>query len=103
MVVVYRLSPMTYKLGKPLVRVPMYSMVNLVAGERIVKELIQESCTPEAVSREAVDLLTNTERVALMKDQLAIVRDRLGGAGASGRAADAVLEIARRKSESKDQ
>ena len=99
MVVVYRLSPMTYKLGKPLVRVPMYSMVNLVAGERIVKELIQESCTPEAVSREAVDLLTNTERVALMKDQLAVVRERLGGAGASGRAADAVLEIARRKSE----
>ena len=99
MVVVYRLSPMTYKLGKPLVRVPMYSMVNLVAGERIVKELIQESCTPEAVSREAVDLLTNTERVALMKDQLAVVRERLGGAGASGRAADAVLEIARRKCE----
>jgi lipid-A-disaccharide synthase len=101
MLVVYRLSPMTYKLGKPLVRVPMYSMVNLVAGERIVEELIQEACTPEAVSREAVDLLTNADRVAEMKEQLAIVRRRLGGSGASGRAADAVLEIARRKSEMK--
>ena len=74
MVVVYRLSPVTYKLGKPLVRVPMYSMVNLVAGERVVEELIQDACTPEAVAREAVDLLTNAERVAEMKEQLAIVR-----------------------------
>jgi lipid-A-disaccharide synthase len=95
MVVVYRLSPMTYKLGKPLVRVPMYSMVNLVAGERVVEELIQDECTPEAVARECVRLLTDRERVTNMKEQLAIVRERLGGPGASGRAADAILEIAR--------
>jgi lipid-A-disaccharide synthase len=97
MVVVYRLSPVTYKLGKPLVRVSMYSMVNLVAGARIVEELIQDRCTPENVAREAVDLLTNPERVADMKEQLAIVRDKLGGIGASGRAADAILEVARRQ------
>jgi lipid-A-disaccharide synthase len=101
MVVVYRLSPMTYKLGKPLVRVPMYSMVNLVAGERVVEELIQEACTPEAVSRAAVALLTDAERVAEMKEQLAIVRERLGSSGASGRVADAVLEIARRNEQTK--
>jgi lipid-A-disaccharide synthase len=97
MVVVYRLSPVTYKLGKPLVRVSMYSMVNLVAGERVVQELIQDECTPERVAAEAVDLLTNHERVAEMKEQLAAVRERLGGAGASERAADAILEVARRK------
>jgi lipid-A-disaccharide synthase len=96
MVVVYRLSPVTYKLGKPLVRVSMYSMVNLVAGERIVEELIQERCTPENVAREAVDLLTNHERVADMKEQLTLVREKLGGLGASGRAADAIVEVARR-------
>jgi lipid-A-disaccharide synthase len=96
MVVVYRLSPMTYRIGKPLVRVSMYSMVNLVAGERIVPELIQDACTPEAVARETVDLLTNPHRAAEMKEQLAVVHERLGGQGASGRAADAVLEIARR-------
>jgi lipid-A-disaccharide synthase len=102
MVVVYRLSPVTYKLGKPLVRVSMYSMVNLVAGARIVEELIQERCTPENVAREAVDLLTNPERVADMKEQLAIVRDKLGGIGASGRAADAILEVARRQPTEKE-
>lgn len=95
MVVVYRLSPLTYKLGKPLVRVAMYSMVNLVAGERVVEELIQDACTPDAVARETVELLTNDERVADIKAQLAIVRERLGGPGASGRAAEAILEVAR--------
>jgi lipid-A-disaccharide synthase len=97
MVVVYRLSPVTYKLGKPLVRVSMFSMVNLVAGDRIVKELIQDECTPERVAVETVELLTNRERVAEMQEQLAIVREKLGGPGASARAADAILEIARRR------
>jgi lipid-A-disaccharide synthase len=96
MVVVYRLSPVTYKLGKPLVRVSMFSMVNLVAGRRIVEELIQDGCTPEAVAHETVELLTNEDKVADMKEQLAIVRQKLGGSGASGRAADAILEVARR-------
>ena len=95
MVVVYRLSPVTYKLGKPLVRVSMYGMVNLVAGERVVDELIQDQCTPEAVTAATVQLLTNEDRVADMKEQLAIVRERLGGPGASGRAADAILELVR--------
>jgi lipid-A-disaccharide synthase len=95
MVVVYRLSPVTYKLGKPLVRVSMYSMVNLVAGDRVVEELIQDQCTPEAVTDATVQLLTNEDRVADMKEQLAIVRQRLGGPGASGRAADAILELVR--------
>lgn len=96
MAVVYRLSPVTYKLGRPLVRVSMFSMVNLIAGERIVEELIQDGCTTESVAREAIDLLTNQERVVEMKAQLAVVRERLGGPGASGRAADSVLEVARR-------
>jgi lipid-A-disaccharide synthase len=97
MVVVYRLSPVTYKLGKPLVRVSMFSMVNLVAGERIIKELIQDECTPESVAAETVELLINKQRVADMKAQLALVRQKLGGAGASGRAADAILEVAKRQ------
>jgi lipid-A-disaccharide synthase len=97
MVVVYRLSPVTYKLGKPLVRVSMFSMVNLVAGERIVEELIQEDCTPDRVAAETVSLLTNPARVADMKEHLAVVRAKLGGMGASGRAADAILEVARRQ------
>jgi lipid-A-disaccharide synthase len=93
MVVVYRLSPVSYRLGKPLVRVDMYSMVNLVAGARVVPELIQDGCTPETVSAEAIGLFTDHDRVERMRDDLAIVRERLGEPGASGRAADAILEL----------
>ena len=96
MVVLYKLSPMTYRLGKPLARVDMYAMVNLIAGRRIVTELIQEACTPEAVAAEAVSLLTDAARRQAMIDELAAVRAKLGGPGASDRAAEAVMEIVRR-------
>lgn len=93
MVVVYRLSPVTYRLGKPLVRVSMYSMVNLVAGSRVVPELIQEACTPENVAREAISLLTDGSRAERMRDELAAVRERLGAPGASDRAAAAIVDF----------
>jgi lipid-A-disaccharide synthase len=97
MVVLYRLSPLTYALGKPLARVDMYAMVNLIAGRRVVTELIQDACTPEAVADEAVSLLTDAARRETMVRELAAVKVALGGPGASGRAADAVLELVRQK------
>lgn len=93
MVVLYKLSPMTYRLGKRLARVDMYAMVNLIAGERIVRELIQEDCTAAAVAEEAIRILTEGEYRGRMIEQLAEVRRRLGGPGASERAADAVLDV----------
>jgi lipid-A-disaccharide synthase len=93
MAVIYKLSPMTYWLGKRMARVGMYAMVNLIAGERVVKELIQDECTPEAVADEAVKILTQVEYRDRMIERLAEVRRRLGGPGASARAADAVLDV----------
>jgi lipid-A-disaccharide synthase len=96
MVVVYRLSPLTYRLGKPFVKVDMYAMANLVAGERVVPELIQDDFTPERVADEAVALVVDRQRHARTRELLGDVRARLGLPGASGRAADAILEIVRR-------
>ncbi|HXD15946.1 MAG TPA: lipid-A-disaccharide synthase [Vicinamibacterales bacterium] len=95
MVVVYRLSPLTYRLGKPFVRVDTYAMANLVAGRRIVPELIQEDFTAERVATETVRFLTDGELHARTREELRRVRARLGDRGASGRAADAVLAVAR--------
>jgi lipid-A-disaccharide synthase len=94
MVVVYRLSPLTYRLGKPFVTVDTYAMPNLVAGRRIVPELIQEDFTPERVSDETVSFLTDRVRHARTREELRRVRERLGAPGATGRAADAILEVA---------
>jgi len=93
MVIVYRLSPITYRLGRRLVTLSTIGMVNLIAGERIVPELVQDAFTPDAVAREAIDMLTNPSRVASIRSGLARVRERLGGPGASRRAAEAILRV----------
>jgi lipid-A-disaccharide synthase len=95
MVVVYRLSPLTYRLGKPFVKIDTYAMPNLVAGHRIVPELIQDDFTPQRVADETVAFLTDRMRHARTREALRRVREQLGAPGASGRAADAVLEVAR--------
>lgn len=95
MIVVYRLSPLTYRLGKPFVRVETYAMANLVAGQRVVPELIQDAFTAEAVSGEAVRILSDRAHAARMRAQLREVKRKLGDPGASRRAAEAVLAVAR--------
>lgn len=94
MVVVYRVSPMTYRLGRRLVKLDTFAMVNLIAGERVVPELIQDGFTPEAAAAEAVSMLTDPVRVQRIRAGLARVRERLGGPGASRRAAETILQVA---------
>ena len=93
MVVLYRLSALTYRLFKPLGRVDMYAMVNLISGRRIVRELIQDECRAEAAAVEALRILTDHDYRAQMVRDLAAVREALGGPGASDRAAAAIAEL----------
>jgi lipid-A-disaccharide synthase len=93
MIVVYRLSPLTYHLGRRLVKVPHFAMVNLIAGRRVVPEVIQHELTAERVAREALALLGDDDRLGEMRLGLAEVRARLGGPGASERAAGAVRAL----------
>ncbi len=95
MVVVYKLSPLTYVLGKPLVTVDTYAMANLIAGERIVPELIQDGCTPEAIATETVRYLREPDLRARTEARLAGTRAKLGPPGSTGRVADAVLAVVR--------
>lgn len=95
MVVVYRLSPLSYRLARRFVHVDHVAMVNLIAGRRIVPELIQYDCTPTNIAAETIALLTNPDRADEMRRGLAEVRTKLGAPGASGRAAEAVLDLIR--------
>lgn len=94
MVVIYKLSPLTYALGKPLVTIDTYAMANLIAGERIVPELIQDACTPEAIAAETVSFLTDRARWTRTQARLAETRARLGAPGSTARVADAVIDVA---------
>ncbi|MDA8165506.1 MAG: lipid-A-disaccharide synthase [Desulfobacteraceae bacterium] len=93
MVVCYRMSPLTYFLGKRLIQVKFASLVNLVAGRPAVPELLQDKATPEAIARELGEMLRNPERHAAICRDLSAVRVKLGGAGASGRTARKILEL----------
>jgi lipid-A-disaccharide synthase len=94
MVVVYRLAPLTYLLGRRLVKVPHFAMANLIAGERVVPEVIQRELTSERVAAEVRALLDAPGRREVMRAGLAEVRRKLGAPGASGRAAAVVLGVA---------
>jgi lipid-A-disaccharide synthase len=96
MVVVYRLAPLTYLLGRRLVKVPHFAMANLIAGKRVVPEVIQRELTPERVAGEVGALLDAPDRRESMRASLAEVRQKLGAPGASARAAAAVLKVAGR-------
>jgi lipid-A-disaccharide synthase len=93
MVVVYRVTPLTALLAKPLVRTKFFSMVNLIAEKPAVPELIQSDFTPDRVSKEVVALLQNPAKRDAMRSDLAEVRRRLGPPGAVDRAADAILAL----------
>jgi lipid-A-disaccharide synthase len=92
MVVVYRTSNLSYAVGKLLVRIPRISLVNIVAGEEVVPELLQGEVNPERLEGEGARLLESSETTRRMREGLQRVALRLGPPGASPRAADAVLE-----------
>ncbi len=87
MLIVYRVSPLSYLLGKALIRVPHIGLVNLIAGRRVVPELIQQTATPTRIAAEAESLLMQPARRDQMRAGLAEVKQRLGAAGASTRVA----------------
>jgi len=90
MIVMYRVSRLTAALARPLIRTPMIAMVNLIAGRRVVPELIQSDFTVEHVAAEAARLLDSRDAREEMREDLGEVRSRLGPPGAIARAADII-------------
>ena len=90
MVVVYRVSPLTAALAKPLVKTSFFAMVNLIAERQVVPELVQNDFTPERVAEKTLLILQDPNIRATMKNGLADVRKRLGPPGAVDRAADQI-------------
>ena len=92
-IIVYRLAPFTYEVGRRLIRVAHVGMANLLAGERLFPELIQDDFTAERLAREALALIRDAGRLERMRRGLARIVSGLGGPGASQRAARVALEL----------
>ncbi len=84
-VMVYRVSRLTYALGKPRVKVPYFAMVNLIAGEEVVPELVQHKFTAENVVTELNKIIADGEPRTRMIERLAAVKARLKGGSGSGK------------------
>jgi lipid-A-disaccharide synthase len=91
-VVMYRLSRATYLLGRMLVRVPHFGLVNIVAGKDVVPELIQDDVNGERIAAE-VRALMAPQRNAEVRAELARVRERLGEPGTARRVAEEIHKM----------
>lgn len=87
MLIVYKVSPLSFRLGKLLIKVNYIGLVNLIYGRRIVPELIQEAASPESVSKLALEMLSDPDLLKNIKTDLLKVRAMLGNSGASERVA----------------
>ena len=91
MAVVYRLGAVSHMIGRALVRLPHIAMPNLVAGRRLVPELIQGQCNGERIAGELLRYLEEPEEARRVRVGLAELRGRLGGPGVYERAAEEIL------------
>jgi lipid-A-disaccharide synthase len=95
MVIMYRVSPFTYHVGKLLVKIEHMGICNIVAGERIVPELLQEEVTSERIAREVGLMLSDEAYLTTMKRKLVHVRSLLGSGGCLQRVAEVALTMLR--------
>ena len=98
-VIIYRLAPLTYQAAKLLIRVDHIGMANLLAGEAIFPELIQNKLTPERLAQEVLQWVQEPARLKRLGPALAQVATSLGGPGASAGAARLAGEIIRYRPE----
>jgi len=93
MIIVYKMSPFSFLMGRLFVKVSHIGLANIIAGRTIVPELIQEEANPERMAKELLAILTNEERKRQIRKDLSGIRAKLGSPGAAKRAAQAALEI----------
>jgi len=93
MAILYKASPLTYEIGKRLVRVDHFGLPNIVAGRRVVPEFLQAMATPEALADEALHVLSDAGYAETIKAGLHTVHAKLGEPGCSTRVAEMLCEL----------
>ncbi len=92
-IIIYRVSPLSYRLGKALIRVPYIGLANLIAGKSVAPELIQDAATAENIADLAAEKLADLTILEAESAALGRIQERLGGPGASDRTAQIALDM----------
>ena len=95
MVILYRMSPFTYLIGRKLVKVDHIGMANIIAAKRVVPELIQDEANAERITSEVTRMLEDTLYYQNIRDELTSIRGKLGKPGASKRTAQIAVQMLR--------
>lgn len=93
MAILYKLSPLSYAIGKRLVRVEHIGLANIVAGKGVVREFIQDEANPQALAEEVLHILNDVGYAETIKEGLRAVHTSLGEPGCSARVAKMLLEM----------
>lgn len=93
MIIIYKVSALSYYIGKAFINVNNIGLVNIIAGKTIVPEFIQDEATPANMAKAISDMLTDRSRMDRIKQELSGIRGKLGSPGAAGRAARLVCEM----------
>jgi len=93
MVIVYRVSKLSYWIGRALIRVEHIGLVNLISGRRVAPELIQEEASPERIAEEGLRILRDPRLYGEMSEAMTKVREALGPPGAAKRAGQIVCRL----------
>jgi len=87
MLIIYKMSPLSYLLGRLFIHVANIGLVNIIAGKTIVPEFIQNDATPERLAQALLDILTDERRMDAIRKELSKIKNKLGQPGAAQRAA----------------
>ena len=93
MVIIYKVSFLAWMIAKNVVKLPYIGLVNIIAGEMIVPELLQNEATPLNIAEKTIEILGDEKTLQNVKYDLERVKEKLGGPGASRRAAEQVIEV----------
>ncbi len=93
MVIIYKTAPLTYMIGRHLVKVDHIGICNIVAGERAVKELVQHDAVPDKIVAEISRILTDKEYDLAIREKLCQVRVKLGSGGCSAKVAEIAIKM----------
>ena len=97
MAILYKASPLTYEIGRRLVRIDHFGLPNIVAGQRVVPEFLQDGANPQALADEALHVLNDAKYAENMIDGLCMVREKLGDPGCSSRVAEMLFDMLQQK------
>lgn len=93
MIIIYKTSLSTYLFLKPQIKVPYIGMVNVIAGEKMVPELIQNQFKPDLIAEKVCEYLDNPEKLSNFKKKLKNIKSLLGEGEASKKAAEEVMKL----------